>query len=90
MIMCYRNTSHGDVPRWWHRVLPILVALNAFVLGVQYAAAVRTRHVLDAAQAVQTQVEANLVRSRELLNGASSACHSYWPERDDAGQVSRL
>lgn len=76
-------------PRWWQRVLPILVALNAFALGAQYVQVVRLSHQVDAAREAQQKIDANLARSRALLESAS-ACHSYWPEQDDAGQVSRL
>lgn len=76
-------------PRWWQRVLPILVALNAFALGAQYVQIVRLSHQVDAAREAKQQIDANLARSRALLDSAS-ACHSYWPEQDDAGQVSRL
>ena len=88
-------------PTWWSYLLPMLVALNAFALGVQFVTIRQTRAVLDDARTVQAESDANLALSRQLLaNAAATAtaavaaaplCQSYVPrEQDDAGQVSSL
>lgn len=75
--------------RWWKRLLPILVAFNAFALGAQYINLARFRSAIERAHEAEARAEVNLARSRELLKRALT-CQSYWPEQDDAGQVSSL
>lgn len=81
-------------PRWWHRVLPILVALNGIALGVQISAVQRTHAALAQARAAAAEVDVNLALSRTLLRHAVDAaptCQSFVrPEQDHAGQVSSL